>query len=404
MVPRWLRRMSSAQRKALAVTLISLVGWSVWNGFRTFDHPWGDLARGQYTDHFSHMNAARIFPRMGRDIWRVPIADRYRLLTQDELSAIPKDVGAGASMTGGIFYVPGWPIEKPLAISWSNKTRMYPPGDMLLVAPIAFLYHYTRLSFTNACRILLSWFIVLAHVALFFFFLTFFEGKGRGIDWLICFFVYSHVLYWTLNGFYDAVAIVPMVMCARYLGQRRGLAAAVAYCVGAMVHFRVFFLAPWALFAAWVMLRDKFWRRFHIRDAIAITVALICAVVSLYVFWLDWGSLAHVGINNPIHSHAPNKAMIWNFKLLLLACAVAFIVARAWLDLAVLLWLGIITFSLRELYYWHFLISMSWFVAPAKRPYVSAARVAFLLTALALFFGDSSTPTWLRSLYHDTPP
>jgi hypothetical protein len=89
---------------------------------------------------------------------------------------------------------------------------MYPPGDMLLVAPIAALYHYTSLSLTGACRLLFGWFIILAHVALFFFFLNVFENPRSGLDWLVAFLVYSHVMYWTLEGFYDAAAIVPLVV------------------------------------------------------------------------------------------------------------------------------------------------------------------------------------------------
>jgi hypothetical protein len=393
-------RLPSAHHKALLLTLISLTVWSLWNGWRVFDHPWGDLARGQYTDHFSHMNAARIFPRLGLDIWRVPIDQKFRRLDSGEVSRLPADVRVGASSTGGLYYVPGWSEDKPLAISWSIKTRMYPPGDMLLVAPVALLYHYTSLSFSGACRMLFGLFIVLAHVALYFFFLVYFEGRGRGLDWLVCVFAYSYVMYWTLLGFYDAAAMVPIILCIRYLDRRRGLAAAVSYCVGAMLHFRVFFQAPFALYAAWVMGRTRFWRRFHRRDAVAVAVGVLCAVCSLYVFWLDWASLSNVGLHNSLHSSSPDKPVIWNFKILLLICAVAFAAARAWLDLFQLAWLGLAAFLLRELYYWHFMVSMSWFVAPCKRPYVRAVRVLFLLTTVHLLFGDTFTPSWLRAMYH----
>ena len=402
MQPRWLRRLSTAQRKALAMTLISLIGWSVWNGLRKFDHPWGDLSRGKFTDHFSHMNAARVFPIVGHDLWRIPIAKQFRLLTSDELAKTPADVRSGASLTGGVFYVPGWPEDKPLAISWSSKTRMYPPGDMLVVAPIAALYHYTSLSLTGACRMLLGWFLVLAHIALFFFFLTYFEDKRTGIDWLGCFLVYSQVIYWTLEGFYDPVAMVPMILCARYLARRRGMAAGVAYCAGAFLHFRVFFQAPWALYAAWIMLRDKFWRRIQLRDVLPIAIAAMCAGISLCVFWLDWDSLGNVAINNPLRNAygAVNKPMIWNFKVVLIACAAALLVARAWFDLISLAWLALILFSLREFYVWHLLISMSWIVAPTKRPMVRGVRIAFLFSAITILFNDTFVPTWLGMLYH----
>ncbi len=244
MLPRRLRRLTSARRKALLLTVVSCLGWSLWNGLRNYEHPWGDLSKGKFTDHFSHMNAARVFPLLGIDLWRVPIAHEHRRLTAAELAATPTDVQQGASLSGGVFHVSGWPKDQPLAIGWSQKARMYPPGDMLLVAPIAALYHYTSLSLSGACRILLGWFIILAHAALFFFFLNVFENPRSGLDWLVAFLVYSHVMYWTLEGFYDAVAIVPLVVCARYLGRRQGLSAGVAYSVAALVHFRAFFHAP----------------------------------------------------------------------------------------------------------------------------------------------------------------
>jgi hypothetical protein len=401
MTPRWLRRLSSAQRKALLLTLVSLLGWSLWNGFRKYEHPWGDLSKGKFTDHFSHMNAARVFPNMGLDIWRVPIATKYRPLNWSELAEIPDDVRAGGSLTGGVFYVPGWPKDKPLAIGWSHKTRMYPPGDLLLVAPIAALYHYTGLSLSGACRILIGWFIILAHAALFFFFLNFFESKGSGLDWLIGFLVYSHVMYWTMEGFYDAVAIVPLVVCTRYLDRRRGIAAGLAFCVGSLLHFRAFFHAPWAIWALGLALRDRFWRRVRVRHVVAIMLALMCGCASIFVFWLDWASLKDVIINNPLRTNLSphDKAIIWNFKVVLALCALTFLWARSWMDLVQIIWLAYIAFTLREFYYWHMLIATAWVAAPAPRPIVRAARFAFLVTTVAILFRDPFAPEWLWMLH-----
>jgi hypothetical protein len=348
------------------------------------------------------MNAARLFPVVGRDLWRVPIAQRFRRLTPGEVAHLPVDVRVGASPSGGLYFVPGWPRDKPLAISWANKTRMYPPGDLLLVAPIAALYHFTGLSFSGACRMLLGWFVVLAHVALFFFFLMYFEGEGSGIDWLACFLVYSQVMYWTLEGFYDPVVMVPMILCVRTLAQRRGLAAAVAYCVGALLHFRVFFQAPWALLALWFMVRDKIWQRLRARDAVALTVAGLCTCVSLYVFWLDWGSLSGVPLNNPLRDGfgALAQPMVWNFQVVLLACVAALLLARAWLDVVSLAFLGLVVLSLREFYAWHLLISMSWMAAPSKRPMVQGVRLAFLFSTMTIVFGQTFLPNWLGMLIH----
>jgi hypothetical protein len=400
MLPRRLRRLTSARRKALLLTVISCLGWSLWNGYRKYEHPWGDLSQGKFTDHFSHMNAARVFPRMGLAIWQVPIATRYRQLTPEELAATPRDVQQGGSLSGGVFYVPGWPQDKPLAVSWAQKTRMYPPGDMLLVAPIAALYHYTKLSLGGACRLLLGWFIILAHAALFFFFLNIFENPRSGLDWLVAFLVYSHVMYWTLEGFYDAVAIVPLVVCARYLARRQGLPAAVAFSVGALFHFRVFFHVPWALWSAGLMLRSRIWRNLRPRQHVAIAVAVACLATSLLVFWLDWESLRNVYINNPLRSaQTPHdRALAWSLKVVVVVCGLALLYSRAWLDLLSLAWLALVVFKLREFYYWHLLISTAWVAAPAGRPVVRAARLAFLMAAVAIIFDDPFAPDWLWML------
>ena len=78
----------SPGRKALIVTLISLSVWLTWSAVRRVGHPWADLSNGVYTDHFSHMNTARVFPRVGRDLWRKPIAEQFRTLTDEEMKLV----------------------------------------------------------------------------------------------------------------------------------------------------------------------------------------------------------------------------------------------------------------------------------------------------------------------------
>ena len=56
--------------RALLVTLLSLAAWGVWGYRHPNPHPWQDLTRGVYTDHFSHLNAARAFVRVGPRIYR----------------------------------------------------------------------------------------------------------------------------------------------------------------------------------------------------------------------------------------------------------------------------------------------------------------------------------------------
>lgn len=128
--------------------------------------------------------------------------------------------------------------------------------------------------------------------------------------------------------------------------------------------------------------------------------AVTCAAASLLAFWLDWASLRDVLINNPLRSAQTSheRAQAWNFKIVIAVCGLAFLWSRAWLDLLSLAWLALIAFKLREFYYWHMLISTSWIAAPADRPVVRAARLAFLMATVAILFRDPFAPEWLWML------
>jgi hypothetical protein len=401
MVPRRWLRLSAGHRPALLLTLLSLAFWTQWNARREFGHPWGDISRGEFTDHISHMNAARVFPRVGFDLWRVPLGQQFRPLSEEERARMPPDVQKGGSHTGGVYHVPDWPEDKPLVIAWTSKTRMYPPGDMVLVAPIATLYHYTSLSLQGACRLLIGWYIVLAHVTLFLFFLSFFECRSGGIEWLAAFLAYSYVMRFTLEGFYDAAAMAPLILCTRYWSRRHGVAAVLAYCVAAFLHFRAFFLAPWALVAAWTCVRTRCWRHLDGWGGLALLAAAGFAASSLWTFWLDWPSLRQVPEFNPIvlGNYKENPALVWSLEVVIAVCGVALLWSRAWLDVVMLAWLSAIMFVLREFTAWHLIIPMAWIAAPVKRGYVRAVRLAFLETVLALVFGEWFSPRWLGRLY-----
>jgi hypothetical protein len=143
----------SPDRRALVLASLSLVVCISWELFRSDAHPFGGLTPGAYTDHISHMNAARLFPRLGRDLWRRGIRDLVPLATPTERAQLPPDVQPNQGWTGGIYVVPGWPADKPAVMSWSTVSRPYPPGDLLLVAPAALLFHFTSMSATVAYRL-----------------------------------------------------------------------------------------------------------------------------------------------------------------------------------------------------------------------------------------------------------
>ena len=188
--------------RALLFTVASLLAWSCWYIAHRNVHPFGDLSRGQLTDHFSHMNAARLFMRAGADIWRKPLSSQGRVLTPEEVERLPADLrpfGKGVEMR----WIDGWPAAKPFFSSWVDNPRLYPPGDLLLVAPIAAAYHFTSLSFTAANRVLILYFLLLAHVSIYFALLNFSLEPRASLGVIGLFLLYPELIHWSLEGFYD---------------------------------------------------------------------------------------------------------------------------------------------------------------------------------------------------------
>ncbi len=396
-------RVMTVQRGVLLFVLLSLVGWELWEGLRPFSHPWGDLNNGKYTDHFSHMNCARLFPRVGLDIWRKPVDQMFRSLTDEEEAALPDDVRAGGSWSGGTYSVPGWPTDKPMVLSWSHDPRLYPPGDLLLTAPVAALYHYTSLPFSSATRLLLMLFIFGAHVSLW---LILESAAGPPLLsprwwWASFAVIYFLVIGWTLKGFYDAVVLAPLALSARFVGARKPVPALLAYCVAAFLHFRAYFFAPLAIQAAIWFFQDRTWRHLRIRQWVALFLAAVLGLASLGTFVLVWPAVSARPPENFVNIGHPNPFALPGFLLVVAVSMWQLGKERAHFDMAVCAWLTLMMVTYRYAFPWHAILAVApWLFLPmpaANRPErIRAVRFGFMVVASTVVFVEPLIPIWLR--------
>lgn len=384
---------------ALAITLFSLVAWGLFVPLRTH-HAFHDLDNGTFTDHFSHLNAARIFPRIGLQIWRTPIDRQFRRLTPQELQAMPPPL-----RYAGSFSVPGWPADKPLQQSWSHIPRLYPPGDMLLVAPLALAYHFTSLSAEQANLLLILLFLAFAHAGLLLALDAAFrtDGLAAPLGLFAALVVYGELVRWSGAGFYDAAGVFPLILCARYLKERRGLAALCAYCAAAFLHFRAFYLAPWAIYAAVIIIQHKQWKGWDRNDLVAVAAVLFLSVCSLGTFFMVLPAMGAGLIDiNPLHSKPP---VIWACTFFLVLVGFVFFRARAWLDLAVLAWMAILFPLQRNTYNWYVVLLLPWLAAPVgeavkeKFHWVGEGRLVAFIVASGYIYDRFPMPwAWLPQL------
>ncbi len=397
-----------ARRQALALTLVSFFAWSTWELVRPARNPFMDLS-GVFTDQFSHMNAARVFMRHGSDVWRVPLQRLESRPSREQFDALPDELKRRPET---LFVVPGW--HKPISQSWASVVRFYPPGDMLLTAPVAALYHFTSLSFADANRLLLVLFLCAAHAGLF----VLLEGllgqpePARFSGALAGYLAVNCTLRWTLEGFYDACIFLPLLLSWRYLGQRRGLAAVVAFCAAAFLHFRAFYYGPWALAGAWLFVRDRQWRGFARKDFLALAAAAVMGAASLYSFALSLPGLLQFEQQSALvitANHFDKPALLLAAGVAALAMA-AFASARSWFDVAQVCWFALVLTNVRQSYAWYSLALIPWLVAPPrlaeprKAGLVFDARIAVFLFLALYVHADGShaveaaVPTWIPRL------
>lgn len=391
------------------LTLASLAIWIGWELLRGPHHPYGDLSNGHYTDHFSHLNAARLLPRAGLDIWRKPLTQLLRPLTHEERARLPADVKAAAYPDGEAYFVPGWPADKPMIASWSFNPRFYPPGDALLFAPVALLYHFTQLSFAGANLLALLLLLVYAHVSLYFALRATEEEPLRLFTLLM---VYFPLVHWTLEGFYDAAILAPLILCAQQLGRGRGIGAILAFCCAAAMHFRAFFFAPWACAALALVLRERQWRSWGARGWAMAVAAGALAMAALVPFALLQPALRALGTSNVIAlSVGPAlRPQVMAFTVAAALAAAFLWRAGAILELILLAWVMLMLFSLHQAEQWHSVVLLAWLCAPIFGhwrpapgsdvvPMALQARLWFVLCAAAMVFHESPLPTWIARLF-----
>jgi hypothetical protein len=356
------------------------------------------------------MDTARLFTYAGVNIWRKPLADEGRPLTPDELAALPQDIQTITHLpTPGViaYSIPGWPKDKPFLSSWSGYPRFHPPGDLLLTAPIAALYSFTNLSLSGANRLLILLFIIFAHVSIYLLFRSALAGKEvRAVGFLALFLAYGEIIHWTLEGFYEAATIAPLILCAKYLYERRAAEALLCFGVALMLHFRALYFVPYAGYALFLIVRDRQWQTWTVKHYVELALAGVLTAISGFVFVTLWPYLKTLPINNPVSIQAPainTHAVITFVIVMTLVCGVlAF--ARSWLDVVLGVWLTILLFFFHQAFPWDILTLLAWLGAPIalrvgmRTTLVRDARLVAVGFIAFFIFMNSLWPIWITKI------
>ncbi len=355
------------------------------------------------------MNTARLFTYAGTDIWKEPLAAQGHVLTPDEQATLPHDIQKILHLpTPGVAasWIPGWPKDKPFLSSWAVYPRFHPPGDLLLTAPIALLYSFTDLSLSGADRLLIFLFVIYAHVSIYFLLRTAFAGEGTRILGLLgAVLAYGEIVHWTLEGFYEAATIAPLILSAKFLSERRGSEALLAFSAALFLHFRALYLIPYVFYALFIIARDKQWSRWRTKNYVQLAVAAVLSLISGYVFVTLWPQLDRLPINNPvsIQVESVNVRAVIAFLVVMTAICVTLAIARSWVDVAVAAWLTIFLLLFHQAFPWDILTLLAWLGAPSfvgamKNGLVRDVRLAAIGFIAFFVFTNPLWPSWIAKV------
>lgn len=400
------RTMSNPWARALVLTVASLAFWTAWNYVRTPCHVYADLSCGQYTDHFSHVGMARMFTAVGVEIYDRPRGELGRPLTPEEQTALPPDLRP----MGGLRTVDGWPPDKPFFTSWPTAASFYPPGDLLMYAPVAAAYSFfDDASFARLNLATIQLLLVYAHVSIFLMLLVNARRSHvDGADVLTMVLAYFLIVRWSLDGFYDGGWIAPLLVAPVFLVARTGFRTVTAVTAAAFAHFRGVFYLPWALRGLADIVRERQWKPWT-RGKTAMTVAtVVMGGLSLAAF-LRLRDLLEVhqmtNVFNPSFD-AFHLGSLVTLGLVVVPGAAVFVWRRSWLDVVTVLWIVFVIARLPELRPWDAVALVPWMVAPAVSPSGSdpltrQVRAATALLIMAVVFGSPVDAAWLKDSVDD---
>ena len=380
------------RRLAVALTAASFAGSSAWEMTRKV-HPFADLSNGFFTDHFSHMNDARHFPRAGVRQWTTPLARMEPGLTPAERAALPPDVVDCPD--GCLFHVDGWPAQKPMQQSWPTLTRFYPPGDLLLFAPMAALYHFTPMPAATVNRLLVILCLAFAHAAIFAILVRVDGPLGA-----LCALLGASVLvHWSLEGFYDASIVLPLLLCDGFLAAGLGASAFLAFAVAMLLHFRALYYVPWGLAAALLAFRGR--ASLRRPEQVKIAAGALCLALSAGTLALALPGLLGYPLQlNPLFLRTAtlDRAALLEGAALLVATTAVFVWERSPLDAGLVAWLALVLTQVRQNYSWYSMALVPWLCAPARKPAVRIARLAVFAFLAVRVHDDSLWPRWIAQV------
>jgi len=350
------------------------------------------VAIGGLDDHLSHMGETRIFFREGFDLYR----------KTGESFCTPGAPSKQSAPASGCWPRNACRIQGPrpaVCLNWQPFLRPYPLGSVLYAVPEALLSRFTHARPHKLARLIILKYLLGAHLLLWALFrATVASPTGSTADshdrtrWLargLFTLAYIEVILWSLEGFYDAVAVALVVIGALFLCRREPGNAWLALGGSLFLHYRALWYLPLLGMAAIGLVNRSAWSR-PLATGAKVAAGFAMILLAAFTFILIYRGLNKFPDTNPVHWRrflAP-PSVEWDFLAPILMILSYLAIAKHWRLLVTMSWQLFMVSQTPQVMGWHVLFLLPMFaVARLERgigPKVATA-VWFATTVLVVF-------------------
>lgn len=378
------------------------------------------------SDHYSHTGTAVLFWERGLQVYRRPVGAQCRRpqrgrewrLRRDlarRWDVNPRDLCFRTSTSGMGKGTDAAPETLPLVINWQRFPRPYPPGVMLYFLPEALLWEHTGASFRTLNRVTIVKLLVVGHLAWVVLVLLMAGFQPRGWAWVVMAVGYSQLIYWSLVGIYDGVAVGFVLLCMLALQRGRGTLAVGAISAACFLHFRALWYLPLLVPGILLVIHKREVRsrtpKLGIPNPAVLVGGLVLLLTSAYVFWILWPALKSFPLRNPVDYRklAVGSPVFMSFVVPTLGVVLVMAWRRLWLGLGLVVWMTYFFLRTPQIMSWHVLFLLPILALPSltlPAPELGKDRhmdqafavLVWYFVSAAVVFQTNLWPAWIASV------
>ena len=371
-----------------------------------------------YTDHFSNWMSIVVALRHGMlSIYEKPIGEYCD--NSASVEAKKREIAHKWRLHEDFICIPkgNW-FHRPLAISWQQLPRPYPPGIILSNLTEALLYKYTNMSFERINRITLIKLFIAAHLCWIALSLALRSSSNTILHGIVLMLAYSSFMYWTIKGEYDCIGVIGVLLSVFYYNRAQNYHAIFWFSWACFLHFKTLWFIPFIVVVTiseltkyrlrWKHLSClktvSFWKE-HYKETTLTVLSLGMLTAAAVAFLL----LMNVLVNHPVHNQLYYKAgsveRIWGYNALIVIISLLLFSRREWSALIHIVWISVFIQTMPYTREWYTIYTFS--LIPilvaghnrGKSDLITIGIIWCIATSYYSFHGQMIWLDWLRPFF-----